>query len=279
MDHAAQPHLRTISDLLVAVTRSEGHRPLLTCYDDMTGARTELSYATLDNWSAKTANLLVEEHDLRTGEAVVLDLDGHWTTAVLALACWKVGAVPWPRPRGSAATHYAAAEPAGARPALVCCHERHVDRYPDGPLVVVGDGLAADPLTAVPPRRGLTLLGEEVHAFADEYEGEVEPSTPAMATADHASLLTWAAAWRAVLGDGPRVGLAAPLDHPRAIDLLAGVLLARGSLVADRPPAHPPRWDRWSSERVNIVVGPAEVIDVAPTLVDVVAFDAVTIPA
>jgi hypothetical protein len=75
------------------------------------------------------------------------------------------------------------------------------------------------------------------------------------------------------------VGLAAPLDHPRAPDLFAGVLLARGSLVADRPPAHPPRWDRWSSEHVTIVVGPAEAIAAAPSSVEVVSFDSVPVGA
>ena len=35
-------------------------RPLLTFYDDATGERTELSGATLANWVAKTANLLVD---------------------------------------------------------------------------------------------------------------------------------------------------------------------------------------------------------------------------
>ena len=35
-------------------------RPLLTWYDDGTGERVELSGATLGNWVAKTANLLVD---------------------------------------------------------------------------------------------------------------------------------------------------------------------------------------------------------------------------
>ncbi|MGF7238961.1 MAG: hypothetical protein ACQSGP_29015, partial [Frankia sp.] len=35
-------------------------RPMLTFYDDQTGERTELSATTLDNWVAKTANLLTD---------------------------------------------------------------------------------------------------------------------------------------------------------------------------------------------------------------------------
>jgi uncharacterized protein (TIGR03089 family) len=246
MDHAEQRHHRTIADLLADRTRHLGHRPLLTCYDDVAGARTELSYATLANWAAKTANMLAEEYDLGAGAVVALDLDGHWTTAAVILACWKLGAVPLPVATGDVSA---------GDVALVCCHARRVARYPDGPLVVVGDGLRAEPLDEVPARDGLLLLGTDVHAFADDYDGQVGPATPASASDDHASLLTRAAAWHAALGDAPRVGLAAPADHPRVVDLLAGVLLASGSLVTERHATPGPRWDRWSAEHVNVVVG------------------------
>jgi uncharacterized protein (TIGR03089 family) len=250
MDHAEQRHHRTVADLLADRTRHEGHRPLLTCYDDMAGARTELSYATLDNWAAKTAGMLAEEYDIGAGDVVALDLDGHWTAVAVILACWKVGAVPDPISGGDPA-HEAVA----GKAALVCCHDRRVERYPGGPVVVVGDGLRAEPLGEVPARDGLLLLGAEVHAFADDYDGEVGPATRASATDDHASLLARAAAWRSALGEAPRVGLAAPVDHPRVVDLLAGVLLAHGSLVAERPATGRPRWDRWSTEHVSVVVG------------------------
>ncbi|HSK98073.1 MAG TPA: TIGR03089 family protein, partial [Euzebyales bacterium] len=198
------------------------------------------------NWAAKTANMLAEEYDLDAGAVVALDLDGHWTTAAVILACWKLGAVPLP---------VSAGEVDGGEVALVCCHDRRVARYPAGPLVVVGDGLRAEPLDEVPARDGLLLLGTEVHAFADDYDGKVEPATPASATDDHASLLARAAAWQAALGDTPRIGLAAPADHPSVVDLLAGVLLTSGSLVTERPVAGQPRWDRWSAEHVTVVVG------------------------
>jgi hypothetical protein len=118
---------------------------------------------------------------------------------------------------------------------------------------VVGDGLRGEPLGEVPQRDGLLLLGTEVHAFADDYDGGLGPATPAGATGDHAALLARAAAWLAVLGAGARVGLAAPLDHPRVVDLLAGVLLAGGGLVAERPATGRP--DRWAIEHVSVIVG------------------------
>lgn len=257
-----------MADLLASRTRREGHRPLLTCYDDVTGARTELSYATLDNWAAKTANLLVEEYDVRAGGTVALDLDGHWTTAALAFACWKVGA---------------AVDPHGAADAdVVCCHETRADRHRSGAVVVVGDGFAAEPLTPVDERDGLLLLGEHVHGFADDYDGaDVSDGTPALAgtagPVPHAALVACAGAWHEALGDGPRVGLAAPLDHPRAFDLLAGVVAAGGSLVAVRAHASPSYAGRWTSERATVVVGPADAVTAAGGPA-VVTFDAVDAP-
>lgn len=56
--------------------------------------RIELSGRVLDNWVAKTSNLLVEELDAEPGTRVSLLLPGHWKTLVWALACWQVGAVP-----------------------------------------------------------------------------------------------------------------------------------------------------------------------------------------
>ncbi|MBE0009024.1 MULTISPECIES: TIGR03089 family protein [unclassified Arthrobacter] len=56
--------------------------------------RIELSGRVLDNWVAKTSNLLVEELDAVPGTRVNLLLPGHWKTLVWALACWQVGAVP-----------------------------------------------------------------------------------------------------------------------------------------------------------------------------------------
>jgi uncharacterized protein (TIGR03089 family) len=257
-----------MADLLASRTRREGHRPLLTCYDDLTGARTELSYATLDNWAAKTANLLVEEYDVRAGGTVALDLDGHWATAALALACWKLGAA------------VTAHDGAGAD--VVCCHETRADRHRTGAVVVVGDGFAAEPLTPVDERDGLLLLGEHVHGFADDYDGiDVGGHTPALASAvgpvSHAALVACAGAWHDVLGDGPRVGLAAPLDHPRAFDLLAGVIAAGGSLVAVRAHAAPSYAARWTSERATVVAGPADAVTAVGD-VAVVTFDAVDPP-
>ena len=44
--------------LLATARDRDPARPLVTHYDDSTGERVELSATTLDNWVAKTANLL-----------------------------------------------------------------------------------------------------------------------------------------------------------------------------------------------------------------------------
>src|SRR4051812_38751092 len=91
------PGVPLIAELLARRVRSDGSAPLLTHYDDDTGARTELSATTLANWVAKTSNLLTDELLLEPGAAVELLVaarhPGHWMTLVWALACWQTGAV------------------------------------------------------------------------------------------------------------------------------------------------------------------------------------------
>lgn len=234
----------TLADLLTERTRTLGHRPFVTWYDDATGARTELSYATADNWAGKAANLLVEELEVTPAAVVALDLDGHWAAAVLTLACWKAGA--------------AAVADGHDDATVVCCHESRADAHPTGPLVVVGDGLRTEPTGEVAMRPGLVLLGEDVHAFADDHdEPTVAPTSPALVVAattlDHRAVLERADRWRAALGPEPRIALAVPLDDPDALVVLAGVVAAGGSVVAVRHPAGP-QDDRWATEKVTAVV-------------------------
>ncbi|MEH1128617.1 TIGR03089 family protein [Micromonospora sp. CPCC 206061] len=63
-------------------------RPVVTWYDDVTGERVELSGATLDNWVAKTANLLVDGLGLGAGDRAAVLLPPHWQTAAVLLGSW-----------------------------------------------------------------------------------------------------------------------------------------------------------------------------------------------
>jgi hypothetical protein len=82
----------SVPALLATELRHDSARPFLTWYDDATGERIELSIATLANWAAKTANLLVDEHAIEAGDPVRLLPANHWLTVVAALGAWTAGA-------------------------------------------------------------------------------------------------------------------------------------------------------------------------------------------
>jgi len=83
----------TPTDLLRSALVADGARPFVTFYDDATGERVELSVATVDNWVAKTANLLQDHVAATPGERVAVLLPAHWQTQVWLLACWSAGLV------------------------------------------------------------------------------------------------------------------------------------------------------------------------------------------
>jgi uncharacterized protein (TIGR03089 family) len=70
--------------------------PLITWYDDATGARIELSGATFGNAVAKSAGLLADGLGLGPGDEVGIALPLHWQSAVVVMACWTAGCVPVP---------------------------------------------------------------------------------------------------------------------------------------------------------------------------------------
>ncbi len=73
----------------------EPARPCVTAYDHA-GGRVELSFATLDNWVAKTANLLVDTFEAEPGERVAVALPLHWQSLAWLLAAWSAGLVVVP---------------------------------------------------------------------------------------------------------------------------------------------------------------------------------------
>ena len=101
-------------------------RPFLTYYDDHTGERVELSYATFDNWVAKTANLIQDELALAPGDEVAILLPTHWQTPIWLLACWTAGVVASVGEDPAAAERAAAvvAGPDRLEEALACKGER-----------------------------------------------------------------------------------------------------------------------------------------------------------
>jgi uncharacterized protein (TIGR03089 family) len=83
--------VQTLSDIAAVAVTAEPTRPLLTYYDDATGERTELSGATLANWLAKTANLIVDGAGLGPGDRALVRLPPHWQSVAVLLGCFSAG--------------------------------------------------------------------------------------------------------------------------------------------------------------------------------------------
>lgn len=81
-------------ELLRHLLESDASAPRLTVYYESSGARLDFSATTLDNWTAKVANMLLDEFDLTPGESIGIDLPASWQAAVLALGAFAAGITP-----------------------------------------------------------------------------------------------------------------------------------------------------------------------------------------
>jgi uncharacterized protein (TIGR03089 family) len=77
-------------DLMTSLRSGNSTAPRLTWYGP-DSERVELSGKVLDNWVAKTSNLLQDELDAEPGMRLALDLPAHWKGLVWALAAWQLG--------------------------------------------------------------------------------------------------------------------------------------------------------------------------------------------
>ncbi len=196
--------MSTVDELLLHAVRAAGSRPAVTSVDAATGERTELSWASFENWTAKTANLLLEEAAVEPGARVAVDLGRHWSAAVAAAAAWRVGAAVAARAPGEDA------EVAFVDEACVA------DAPGAGLLVVVGRGFGGRATGPVPD--GALAFGDEVLAYPDAVAEPGRAEVPAEARA-----LAPQVAGR-VLVDRP------PIDVPG----LLAPLVAGAWLVLDR---------------------------------------------
>jgi len=78
------------ANLMTTLRSGHSTSPRLTWYGP-DSERVELSGRVLDNWVAKTSNLLQDELDAEPGKAIRLDLPAHWKSFVWALAAWQLG--------------------------------------------------------------------------------------------------------------------------------------------------------------------------------------------
>ncbi len=223
------PAVATVPALLDALLRDDGARPVVTWVDTGSGARVELSVATVANWVAKTGGLLQDGLDVEAGDRVRLDLGCHWLGAVWPLACWGVGAV--------VVLADAVPDQAPDRPSVEVVGDGRQPRTLGRP-VVVGLGAFGGPAQRpVPP--GALDAGREVLGHPDvlvPYETP-EPDSPALLTAhgtvDQAGVLARGRERGQRLdlpGRGRLLTSAAPTSR-RGLDDLLAALVTGGAVV------------------------------------------------
>jgi len=159
----------TAATLFKALIKPDPTRPVMTYYDHGTGERTELSGVTMDNWVAKTANLLVDGCGLGRGDVAALWLPPHWQTAAVLLGCWSAGLAVEVEPAGEvdAAVAFAAAAIIEGAPTPLAPYTP--ERYALG-LAPMGLPLAAAPA-------GWADYVVEVRGHGDQYSGP-PPANP-----------------------------------------------------------------------------------------------------
>ncbi|MBL7496821.1 TIGR03089 family protein [Frankia sp. CNm7] len=207
-----------VAAALAARLRTDGASPMVTFYDDATGERVELSGATLDNWVAKTANLLVDTLGLGPGDRVGVDLPAHWLTVVVLLAAWSAGLDVLVGTEAAADEPAGATdEPAGDLAALFVAESRIEAALALGADEVIA--LSLRPLGArmTHPVAGVLDFATEVPAHGDRFAA---PRPPAAQTA----LLAHAALAAVTAGLGPDDRLLATAGPASAQGLLSAVL-------------------------------------------------------
>jgi uncharacterized protein (TIGR03089 family) len=187
----------SIAGVLRQLTADPG-RPRLTWYGT-DGERVELSGHVLDNWVAKTTNLLVEEFDAGPATTVLLDLPAHWRTVVWACAAWLTGAT-------------------------VLVPDEGVERGSGAPDIVVSTDPAAHP-------RAASLVAVSLPALSRRFDGVLPPGAIDAATSvmTYPDQLGWVPA-----ADGALPALVSPGLSITHVALLP-LALERARSWADRP--------------------------------------------
>jgi uncharacterized protein (TIGR03089 family) len=222
----------TPAGLLARALAADPSGPLLTFYDDATGERIELSATTLENWVAKTANLL-QDSGVEPGARAAVLLPAHWQTAAILLGCWSVGLEVVDDPEG--------ADVAFAGP----------DRFDEALAATEVYGLSLAPMAAplrnAPP--GIVDYSTEVRGHGDRF-APYQPVDPALyadlvqAARTHANDLELSAKDRVLVVD------------TGDLDWLLVPLAAGASIVLCRN-LDPARLDeRAASERVTAQLRP-----------------------
>jgi uncharacterized protein (TIGR03089 family) len=239
VDISVERAFGNVAALFAAAVAADPGRPLLTYYDDATGERTELSGTTLDNWVAKTANLLVDGCGLGPGDRAAVLLPAHWQTAAVLLGAWAAGV-----------------EVVAADPDVVFVAAGRLDDAPKAAdRFVLGLAPMALPLRDVPA--GFADYVAEVRGHGDHFRPAipVRPTDPAVDGTRHADLCVAAQAVAARFDLGPHDRVLVTAEaRPDPLEWLLAPFAVGASTVlcANLDPAKLPA--RQESERVTRVV-------------------------
>ncbi|MFS8477711.1 MAG: TIGR03089 family protein [Micromonosporaceae bacterium] len=243
--------IATTIDALWRAAVPDPTRPVITYYDDATGERTELSGATLDNWVAKTANLLVDGLALGPGDTAAVLLPPHWQTAAVLLGCWAAGvtvrgAVPDGPDRQDGQVAHVAQVAFATADRLDAVHAATPDVY------VLGLAPLAAPMRPGPPPGAADYI-VEVRAYGDHFSATAGAADLATPTATHEDLCGRAGQRSAELGiaAGSRVLVDGDaVTDP--VDWLLAPLAAGASIVLCRHVDPRGLDERAATERVTV---------------------------
>lgn len=219
--------------LLRPLSAGDPHTPRVVVHTPV--GRTELSTASLVNWSAKVAGLLRDELGVSPGDPVVVRLGAGWQTVPILLGCWWVGAVVTDDPGADAAAAFVADVPIPAADVEPADGVDPQDAAADEVFVVSGHPLGAPSRSVAAHQRDFTgaVLGQ-----ADRFvPSSVLPGgAPALTIEGRTfvidELLTTARTAADRFGTGARVFSDARWRLPDpVIPLVLGTLAADGSLV------------------------------------------------
>lgn len=210
------------TDLTALLRSGNSTAPRLTWYGP-DAERVELSGRVLDNWVAKTSNLLQDELDAEPGMRLRLALPAHWKSMVWALAGWQLGLELVLD--GAPADFLATDEPAQAK-----------EQY-DAVIAVALPALAMRWTGDLP--HGCLDYAAEVRSHGDVFmpHGDPDPAACALVTHDgrrilHADLLSGFARPHE---EGVRLHVSADRGLESALSDALGVWNQGGSVVLTHP--------------------------------------------
>jgi uncharacterized protein (TIGR03089 family) len=213
-----------VHDLLRRLLADDPGRPRVTWYGP-DGERVELSARVLDNWVAKTANLLVDDLDVGPRTRVSLALPAHWRTVTWLLAVWS-------------ANGCAVVGPPDPRADLVVSSDAAVLAAAGAGATAVGVALPALALSFGPALpSGAVDAAQDVRTHGDVFAPWIEPDpadpaleTPA-GTVSYGDLLPAAVTAADGAGWPPGVRLLTPAEPADAVRDVLGPLTRLGSVV------------------------------------------------